>query len=60
MNIPDSYNEYRLKIYGLPSAEAVLEYLVESQHNNWDGFNERDQEALRRMIKDMNLYASNR
>lgn len=45
------------KIYGLPPAEDILEYLLESQHNSWDGFPRHQVTGINAMVKDMLRYS---
>ena len=47
-----------MEIYGLPAAQHVLNYLLESQHGNWDGFPTHHRTGINAMLRDMWLYAT--
>lgn len=42
------------------SAEVFKEYVLESQHSNWEGFTDAQRIAIEAMLEDLRLYAHHR
>jgi hypothetical protein len=55
--------EFERYIKEMPRAELgglIKEYVAESNHGGWDGFNRHDLTGIRKFFQDVMIYHSNR
>jgi hypothetical protein len=53
--ITEAANSEPTPLWDLP-AEVIKEYLVESEHQSWEGFDESEQVVLEKLLTDIRLY----
>ena len=62
MKVHDDRNAFEVYIKNIPRAELgglLKQYIAESNHCGWDGFDSRDITGIKRFLADMVLYHKN-